>query len=140
MFRESKSSKEGSMLENTSALIGKQFENNGVDSPVVEEQVGPALRGSRPRVTRSRNNSLVTPVRRSERLKRRADRDALQSLTNQHPESTSQSNNVETLQRCRNKNFRLQIPSSESPRHSKEPDRGAPGRAAASNLTSASGY
>ena len=118
-----------------------QIENNGVDSPA--EEVRPALRGSRPRVTRSRTptvNNLALPIRRSERLKRKADRDALQSLTNQHPESSSQSNNVETLQRCRNKNFRLQVPSSESPRHSKEPDRGAPGRAAASNLTSASGY
>lgn len=139
--RDFESNKRGSILENRSPLTGMQIENNGVYSPA--EEVRPALRGSRPRVTRSRTstvNNLALPIRRSERLKRKADRDALQSLTNQHPESSSESNNVETLQRCRNKNFRLQVPSSESPRHSKEPDRGAPGRAAASNLTSASGY
>ena len=141
--RYSEINKRRSILENTSTLTRIESENNELNSLTGLAENRPALRGSRPRVVKSRTskiNKVALPVRRSERLKRKVDRDALQSLTNQHQESSSQSNNVETLQRSRNKNFRLQVPSSESPRHSEESDRGAPGRAATSNLTSASGY
>ena len=143
LSRDSEINKRGSILENISTLARIESENNERNSLTGLAENRPALRGSRPKVVKSRTskiNKVALPVRRSERLKRKVDRDALQSLTNQHQESSSQSNNVETLQRSRNKNFRLQVPSSESPRHSEESDRGAPGRAATSNLTSASGY
>ena len=56
------------------------------------------------------------------------------------PQSTLDSNNVETLQSSRGKNFRHQIPSSEATSHSEEPGMGAPGRAASSDQASASDY
>ena len=64
----------------------------------------------------------------------RYSRHAASSDCSKIPSTTSESNNVETLQNARNKNFRFNVPCESAHSHSEWPDRGAPGPPVASGL------